>query len=285
MPFFVGRKIALASVTTLVIVVFLYFLRPAWQLSGFGNATHIESLDADLFFLDAGEVVERGPSRVLVLRFDGPIRLVPFHYRGRFGSPVPIDQWQVSLGLPVVFNAGQYDENDVHLGWLKGEGAWISRAYRKQWKALLVSQPAAGPAWSGIIDLKSSNPDVAQSYHNVVQSMMLVDRVHGVRVRESERTACRTVVAQDGQGRLMLILTEGAVTLAAFGRWLTEQPSLEIVRAMNLDGGLESQAALKTEDVSMTLFGQYGTGTFDATAGPFRRPLPAVIGILPIKDP
>ncbi|MEO1174859.1 MAG: phosphodiester glycosidase family protein, partial [Myxococcota bacterium] len=143
--------------------------------------------------------------------------------------------------------------------------------------------PRAGPAWSGIIDLERSDPDVAEGYGNVVQSMMLVDTESGVRVRDTNRTACRTVVAQDYQGRLLVILTEGAVTLADFGRWLTEQTPLGIVRAMNLDGGLESQLALETDGAALTVYGQYGTGTFDATAGPLRRRLPAVIGIRPVS--
>ncbi|MEM6532917.1 MAG: phosphodiester glycosidase family protein [Myxococcota bacterium] len=274
--------VVVLSSVCIVAAVALYWSRPSWRGDAFGAATRIESLQADLIFLDATDIVERGPGRVLVLRFDGPIELVPFHYEGRFESPVTIDAWGDEVDFPVLFNAGQYDEASQHLGWLKANGQWLSEAYRAQWKALLVSAPRVGPAWSGIIDLERSDPDVVDGYGSVVQSMMLVDAENGVRVRDTDRTACRTVVAQDYQGRLLVVLTEGAVTLADLGRWLTEQAQLGIVRAMNLDGGLESQLALRTEGAALTVYGQYGTGTFDATAGPLRRRLPAVIGIRPV---
>ncbi|MEM6732897.1 MAG: phosphodiester glycosidase family protein, partial [Myxococcota bacterium] len=215
--------------------------------------------------------------------FDGALDFVPYHYRSvGLEKPTSIDGWLSHLDVPVVFNAGQFDEDDDHLGWLKGEGEWLSRAYREQWKALLVSAPSEGAAWSGIVDLERSEPDVAERYRNVLQSMMLVDVASGVRVRETDRTACRTVVAQDAQGRMLLVMTEGAVTLAKLGRWLVES-DLGVVRAMNLDGGLESQVAMRTDEASMSLYGQYGSGTevFDAGTGSIRRPLPAVIGVRP----
>ncbi|MEO0814996.1 MAG: phosphodiester glycosidase family protein, partial [Myxococcota bacterium] len=246
---------------------------------------HIAALDADLLFLDASSIVERGPSRVMVLRLNSPVELVPHHYRtAGLPGPMTADEWRKRLDAPVVFNAGQFDEDDEHLGWLKAEGQWISRLHREQWKALLVSSPREGASFSGIIDLEKTDDDAVERYRNVLQSMMLVDREKGIRVRASERTACRTVVAQDTQGRMLLILTEGAVTLSKLGQWLSET-DLDIVRAMNLDGGLESQIAVHTDELSMTLYGQYGSGSevFDAGAGALRRRVPAVIAVHPVK--
>ncbi|MEL6338770.1 MAG: phosphodiester glycosidase family protein [Myxococcota bacterium] len=271
---------ALFAVAVIVFASF-YVLRPGWHVDTLADVTPIPSLNAELLVLDASEIVERGPGRVVALRFHSPVEMIPYHFRDAgLSDAATIDDWRRELDVPVVINAGQYDEHGDHLGWLKGRGQWLSRAFREQWKALLVSGPAEGALWTGIVDLERSKPDVVEKYDHVVQSMMLVDRVDGVRVRDTDRTACRTAIAQDTEGRVLLIVTEGAVTLARFARWLTSS-GLDVVRAMNLDGGLESQFALETEEASLRLYGQYGSGTevFDAGAGPLRRSLPAVIGV------
>jgi len=65
--------------------------------------------------------------------------------------------------------------------------------------------------------------------------MMLVDDHGRVRVRDTEKAACRTAIAQDRDGRMLVLVTEGAVTLADLARYLAKS-DLHIARAMNLDG-------------------------------------------------
>ena len=74
------------------------------------------------------------------------------------------------------------------------------------------------------------------------------------------------------------------MTLADLARWLPKT-SLGIVRAMNMDGGIESQLAIRTPELELALFGQYGTGTtvFDGGPGQIRYPLPAVIAMRPVR--
>lgn len=149
--------------------------------------------------------------------------------------------------------------------------------------ALLVSGPVAGPPWAGIIDLEQSNPAMAEHYRHVVQSMMLVDEKERVRVRDTEKNACRVVVAQDRLGRLLILVSEGATTLGELARWLPSA-GLDIVRAMNLDGGIEAQIAIDTPELKLALYGQFGTGStvFDQGVTPVRYPLPAVIAVRPV---
>ncbi len=240
----------------------------------------IPSLGAEVFYLDAGSIVKRGPPRMLVVRFAGPVELVPHHF-ARDGMPraAPIEEWSERLHAPIVFNAGQFDEKLNHLGWLKAEGGWIFADRKAQWKGLLVSGPTEGGAFSGIVDLEHASPDITDAYRHVVQSMMLIDEESQVRVRDTERTACRTVVAQDDKGRVLILVSEGAITLGDLARWLGES-SLGIARAMNLDGGIEAQIAISTPELKLALYGQYGTGSnvFE-NVGPVRFPLPAVIAV------
>lgn len=243
----------------------------------------LPNLQAEVLYLNASSIVRRGPPRVIVVRFDGDVAFVPFSYtREGLAKPLTIGGWADHLKAPVVFNAGQFDENLRHLGWLKAKGEWIVSQRKQKWLGLLLSGPRDEGVWARIADLQLADPSVVERYDHALQSMMLVDHDANVRVRESDRTACRTVVAEDTAGRIMVMVTEGAMTLADLARWLP-QAGLDIVRAMNLDGGVESQLSIRTEAFSLEHYGQYGTGTtvFDGGPGPLRFPLPSVVAVTP----
>ncbi len=246
----------------------------------------IPSLGAEVFYLDASSIVKRGPPRMLVVRFDGPVDFVPHHYAKQgMQRSAPIEEWSERLNAPIVFNAGQFDEKLNHLGWLKSDGDWLFSERKPQWKGVLVSGPLEGAPFSGVIDLEHASANIADGYKHVVQSMMLIDEESQVRVRDTEKTACRTVVAQDDKGRVIIMVSEGAITLGDLARWLAES-DLKVTRAMNLDGGIEAQIAISTPELKLALYGQYGTGTnvFE-NVGPVRFPLPAVIAVRPTTPP
>lgn len=280
------RLVTLVAFVVIALGVFVATRRDGDDGATLGEAgvklVSITSLDAEVFYLDVGTIAKRGPSRILVVRFDGAVDLVPHHYaHDGLPRPAPIEEWSERLGAPVVFNAGQFDEKLNHLGWLKGEGTWLFSDRKPQWKGLLVSGPVEGGAFTGVIDLEHASPNITDGYNHVIQSMMLLDETSQVRVRDTDKTACRTVVAQDEQGRILVLVSEGALTLGDLARWLSES-NLRITRAMNLDGGIEAQMAISTPELKLALYGQYGTGSnvFESV-GPVRYPLPAVIAVKP----
>ena len=254
------------------------------QVAGWGppsTSTQLASPRADVFFLNVPQIVQRGPPRLVVVRLEGPAQLVPHHY-SQAGLPGPqtVEEWARHLGAPVVFNAGQFDEKLQYLGWLKADDRWLSSQRKAGWMGLLVSGPHDGGAWGRIVDLQQADPNVVDRYRHVLQSMMLVDDAARVRVRHTDRAACRTVVAEDRRGRLLILATEGAVTLQDLATWLP-QSGLDIVRAMNLDGGIESQLAIDTPELRLALYGQYAReASMLELRGPMvRYPLPAVVAV------
>jgi hypothetical protein len=272
----------LASLVGVAIAVKLFGQEA--QTLGVGR---IESIGAEVLILDATEITRRGSPRVVVVRLEGPAELVPYHYADEaFSAPQPIESWAEKLGAPVLFNAGQFDENFAHLGWLKRDGRFLTDKRKEQWKALLLSGPVDGGVWARVLDLEQADAAVEKRYRHAVQSMMLVDDQGQVRVRETDKAACRTVVAEDRAGRILIMVTQGAVSLADLARWIVEQ-RLGIVRAMNMDGGIESQLAVRTAELSLTLYGQYGTGTtvFEGGPGTLRYPIPAVVAVRPTARP
>ena len=244
----------------------------------------LTSIGGEVIFLDAPAITRRGPPQVVIVRLAGPGELVPFHFRQQaLAWPKTIEGWAEVLRAPVIFNAGQFDEHFAHLGWLKGDGVWLSRRRQPLWFGLLVSGPKRAGSWARLIDLQDMPTAVVDGYAHAIQSMMLVDQHAQPRVRRSDRTACRTVVAEDRHGRILIIVTQGAVTLMDLAQWLPRS-GLEVVRAMNLDGGVESQLIIDTPELHFVFYGQYGTDTtmLRGEAGALvRHELPAVVALRP----
>lgn len=252
------------------------------------QAIHLSRLDADVFFLSVPELVQRGPPGLVVVRLNGPAIFEPHYYKDeQLPAPLTVDAWAERLEAPIVLNAGQFDEQRQYLGWLKRRGRWLSKTKKPGWMGLLVSKPSDPndiAVCSRIVDLEQAPEQIAQRYANVMQSMMLVDDGARIRVRQSGFAACRTVVAEDTKGRLLILVTEGAVTLYQLADWLPTS-GLDIVRAMNLDGGIESQLSIRTPELNLTLYGQYGKENklFEAHPGTVRYPLPTVISVVQAK--
>lgn len=269
----------------------LVLRRPGWGPEV--SPSHLKSVPAQVRFYDLGDWVKVGPRRLIVVRFLGPVDLRPVTYEQcGLKAAAPIAAYASRLAAPILFNAGQFDANRHYLGWLKGQGAWLSQARKPGWQGLLVTSPHAeasrgGPGPYGqIIDLdglgNAAAQEAADNYDNVVQSMMLLDQTAQVRVRRTDKAACRTVMAQDEDGHLLLIATEGAVTLYDLAQWLS-QSDLHIRRAMNLDGGVESQLAIRTPELNLTLYGKYGTESplVGPRTGGAEAPLPMVVAAYP----
>jgi hypothetical protein len=280
------------SLATILVacVAWLVLRRPGWNTDA--RPQLLSHIAAEVLFDDLGDIVRVGPRRLIVVRFLEPVDLVPLTFEQcGLKAPAPIGDYAQRLDAPILFNAGQFDANLRYLGWLKGRGQWLSESRKAGWQGLLVTGPTADPAsgprpYGQILDLETLAAQDAQgqadAYANVVQSMMLLDDAAQVRVRRSERAACRTVVAQDVQGRLLVMASEGAVTLYDLAQWLG-QSNLQISRAMNLDGGVESQLAVVTPELNLMLYGQYGTESqlFGPRAGGANAPLPMVVAAFP----
>jgi len=204
---------------------------------------------------------------------------VPHHFDDEeLEDPIDAAKWADFLGASVVFNAGQYNEKFQHLGLLKGRGRSLPSLERASWMGVLATgfQDKREGVWGRILDLKHFDKEYMDGYRNIISSMMLMDDRDGVRVRMSSRTACRAVVAEDQRGRLLLLFTEGSTTLWDLGNYLLSS-GLNIVRAMNLDGGYEAQLVIRTPEFSLTHFGQYATDSNLTTRGMYRQAIPTAI--------
>ncbi len=212
---------------------------------------------------------------------------VHYYQQDGLSDPLDIRQWQERTGHDLVFNAGLFRENYAYLGLLYGNGRSLGSKRHVTWLGLFVAEPAENHSRRArVLDLTYDVFDERQpSYREVAQSLMLLDRTGKIRVRQTGKRAHQTLVAEQGNGHLVVFKTTEVVSLYALGECLRDAfPSLRQVMAM--DGGSSSDVAVSPSlRQAMSKMAGVHTGIpllegiITAHVG-----LPAVIGISPRRD-
>lgn len=229
--------------------------------------------------LEGGSHCRRGSQLVAAVRVDPARRRLDIFHESetgpQSGSRLDIERWQEKTGAAVIFNAGQYTPDRRHMGLFTRGTASFGAQLKSAWKGLLL----AGPGIS-LLDLQHNPFNPASDKHEVrVQSFMLLDRDGRKRVRRSDWLANRTIVGMTRDDRLMILVTEGGWTLWELADWIARS-DLGVRHAMSLDGGFESQVAIRSGGFSYTSFGQYSVDDRgDHSIPGLRVTLPAVIAL------
>ena len=212
---------------------------------------------------------------------------VHYYQQEGFSDPLDIHQWQERTGHDLVFNAGLFRENYAYLGLLYGNGRSLGSKRHPTWLGLFVAEPVEDRSRRArVLDLTFDTFDERQpSYREVAQSLMLLDRTGKVRVRQTGKRAHQTLVAEQGNGHLLVLKTTEAVSLHALGECLRDAfPSLRQVMAM--DGGSSSDVAVSPllRQATSKMAGVHTwmpllEGSIATHVG-----LPAVIGVSPRRE-
>ena len=212
---------------------------------------------------------------------------VHYYQQDGFSDPLDIRQWQERTGHDLVFNAGLFRENYAYLGLLYGNGRSLGSKRHAIWLGLFVAEPVEDRSRRArVLDLTFDTFDERQPpYREVAQSLMLLDRTGKVRVRQTGKRAHQTLVAEQGNGHLLVLKTTKEVSLHALGECLRDVfPSLRQVMAM--DGGSSSDVAVSPSlrQATSEMAGLHAwipllEGSTTTHVG-----LPAVIGISPRRE-
>lgn len=218
-----------------------------------------------------------GSSSIAVLRADPRrVRLRAHHFKQTdLAQPPSILGWHDVTQATVVFNAGQYYPDWSYMGLLVGGGDTLSARRHSGFQGALVARTRGGHSEAHVLDLATQKLERREGWSEVAQSFMLFDRAGGLRVRKSSRIANRTAVAEDGEGRLLVIVSEGGYTIADFATLLMRSP-LELTHAMAMDGGLEAELVVQSRGFRYASFGHWPERG-ETTAPGANTPLPAVI--------
>ncbi|MEO5616341.1 MAG: phosphodiester glycosidase family protein [Candidatus Eisenbacteria bacterium] len=269
----VGRLAVLAAVVVGTFVLARPSASPRWRPLAAG---------LDFTLMRGDPYCRRGSPEIAILRLD-PARasIAVHHYTQRPEKrPLSIVEWMRATGAVAAFNAGQYYPNYSYMGLLASKGRLISARPHPTFRAALVAEPVGGGPGAHVLDLApDSLSDVARAWREVAQSFMLFDRSGDVRVRNSAHDAKRTLVAEDRQGRLLVLTTEGSYTLWEFARWLKDAP-LGVTHAMSMDGGLEAELCVRADRFAYASFGHWNPKANPGAASEIGRvPLPAVVTV------
>jgi len=209
---------------------------------------------------------------------------VHYYQQDGLSDPPNIRQWQERTGHDLVFNAGLFRENYAYLGLLYGNGRSLGSKRHTTWLGLFVAEPVEDRSRRArVLDLTFDTFDEQHvPYREVAQSLMLLDRTGKIRVRQTGKRAHQTLVAELGDGHLLVLKTTEVVSLHTLGECLRDAfPSLRQVMAM--DGGSSSDVAVSPSlrQTTSEMAGLHSwipllEGSTTAHIG-----LPAVIGISP----
>jgi len=232
-----------------------------------------------------------GSSTIAIVRFDPVrIRLRVLHYSSLPGRvPAPIATWLDHTQALAVTNAGQYYPDYSYMGLLVSDGRKVSSKMHPAFQALLVAEPdseksrARGAergihrlAQARVIDLDRDTLDQSIRWREVAQSFMLFGSNGETRVRRSDQVANRTVVAEDREGRMVIVTSEGGYTLRDLASVLKEAP-LGLTQAMAMDGGHEAQLCVRAGNFRYASFGRWRPEDERPAAWDVQVPLPAVV--------
>lgn len=213
----------------------------------------------------------------------GVLRIDPNRYRFKVmnfrsegaSQPMSLWEWMDRSGALAVFNAGQYYPDFSYMGLLVSDGRKINGGLHKLFQALFLAEPLKeGVRMARILDLAEEEFDLEKPcYLEIAQSFMLLDRWKNIRVRRTSNAAIRTILAEETEGDLLLLLTQGPYTLWDIAQELRNGP-FPILRAMSMDGGEEAQLGVRTK-----YFTYPSVSEAKGQAQYYSRALPTVIGV------
>lgn len=196
--------------------------------------------------------------RLTILRLDPTLYEVRVAYRP--GEAQSLEAWQAETEALLVVNGGFFTAENYATGLTVVAGEPFGASYGDF--AGMVAITEAGPE---IRWLRERPFDLQEPLSYALQSFPMLVKPGGVLAFPDEDgiPARRTVIGQDRNGNLLLIIAPGGLmTLHQMSRWLVDS-DLDLHIALNLDGGPSTGLLLADSNLSIPAFS----------------PLPAVITV------
>jgi uncharacterized protein YigE (DUF2233 family) len=163
-------------------------------------------------------------------------------------SPGRVGEWASALKPLLVVNGGYFDDQGRATALVIHDGIAQGSSYEGFGGMFAVDSGGT----ISIRALRDQPYDPGETLAQAFQSspMLLVDGTAQLIEDDGDRSR-RTVIAVDRQGRLLLIISSWPTfTLSGLAEWL-QQSGLELVSALNLDGGSSTGLYLQTPDKAL----------------------------------
>ena len=203
---------------------------------------------------------EEGTERLTIVRLDPAGVRFRVHYDP--ATPQTMIGWAQRLRPLLVINGGYFTPENETTGLLVSEGQAWGTPYG-DFAGMFAVSPASDPSAAGTgerVDvrwLRDRPYDPREPLKEAVQSFPVLVKPGGVMGFPADaddgRSARRTVVAQDFQGRILIIVApRGHLSLHQMARFLAGS-DLELDVALNMDGGLSTGLWLQAGGTSVEI--------------------------------
>jgi hypothetical protein len=225
----------------------------------------------------------------LVVRLDGTdvdrmllSRLDPSRFRfqvlSRPEGDRDIDEWLDATGASLAVNGSLFDPAGRPVAPALSGGEPLGPRSYDATHGAFVAATADGDETAGVVDLRDTTwqEALAGAHDAMVSYPMLIGDDGASRTDhvDTGQLTERTFIAEDGAGRIVIGTTSGDFfSLDRLGPFLAAIP-LDLVTALNLDGGPLACQALRVDDLRRESCGQTGAGG--------RPGLPIVLVALPV---
>jgi len=230
-------------------------------------------------------------SKITVVRIDpaqAPLRALSSSDLG-LPRPLRADAWADRYGLAVVINAGMFDTDGRHLGYMRLVNGHLNNAtVRKDYKSFLVfGARVKGIREAAIVDLEDASvSDLAARYQGIVQNLRMIRSPGKVVWSPSSRRWSESALGMDRSGRILFLFCRSPYSMYDFSHCLLELP-LELAAVQHLEGGGAAALVIRTPRLSKTLFGGYETTPQgrETDQGDQGAPLPNVLAVSSCATP
>ncbi|MFH1464075.1 MAG: phosphodiester glycosidase family protein [Pseudomonadota bacterium] len=246
-------------------------------------ATWAPGLELGRFAAPGGSI--EGDSIITVLRVEPALWPIELHAQVLGGAEAPLTarEWGERLDLVATTNAGMYTADGLHhVGAMWVDGQAVGQANEK-YDSVAVSGPRrAELAPFALLDRDDPSfpglEALAKDYRYLVQNLRLIKRPGENRWEQQPRIWSEAALAEDDQGRALLIFVGSPYSMHDLNRALLGL-DLGIVAAQHLDGGPPAQLWARAGEHCFHGIGGYETGV---RRWPWQRsewPLPLVWGV------
>jgi uncharacterized protein YigE (DUF2233 family) len=181
-------------------------------------------------------------TQFVAARIDPALFTFRVHYRP--DNPLNLMRWREALpGAVAIINANFFDAQHHALGLVVSDGIVYGQAYQGMGGMLQVQ--------NGGVRVRSTilEPYAGEPLEQATQAfpMLMTNGQASFANTQGDRISRRTVAAQDVQGRIVLIVTTSVIgmKLVDLSAYLAST-DLQLVNAVNLDGGGSTMLALNT---------------------------------------
>lgn len=184
-------------------------------------------------FLRAPARVNDVDGVVAVTRLD-PAR-VDFRVRYAPTAPLTVREWHAASQSDVAVNAGYYTPENTALGLLITDGRVFGQSFRGFGGMFSVRDGRPALQWLARLPYAPDRriTQAAQSFPMLVNAGRRVDGI-----QDEGRRSFRTFVGVDTRGRVLFGVAQLPLwTLTDLAAYLDDEPALDLVTALNLDGG------------------------------------------------